>query len=75
MKDNNRPEVYIKKTANDGFVLVLCQVDNFAISGSSTEECNKVCAMIQKQMANELHNLGIIKGSNGLDIHQTRDYM
>ena len=31
--------------------------------------------MIQKQMANELHELGIIKRFHGLDIHQTRDYM
>ena len=26
-------------------------------------------------MANELHNLGIIKCFNGLDIHQTKDYV
>ena len=26
-------------------------------------------------MANELHDMGIIKRFNGLDIHQTRDYM
>ena len=31
--------------------------------------------MIQKQMANELHELGIIKRFHGLDIHQTRDYV
>ena len=68
-------EVYIKKTANDGFVLVLRQVDDFAISGSSTEECNKVRKTIQNQMANELHDLGVIKRFNGLDIHQTKDYV
>jgi hypothetical protein len=68
-------EVYIKKTANDGFVLILRQVDDFAISGSSTAECNKVRQTIQNQMANELHDLGIIKRFNGLDIHQTRDYL
>ena len=52
--------MYIKKTANDRFILVLRQVDNFAISGSSTEECNKVRQTIQSQMANELHDLGVI---------------
>ena len=68
-------EVYIKKTEDDGFVLILRQVDDFAISGSSPEECNKVRETIQKQMANELHDLGIIQRFNGLDIHQTRHYL
>ena len=47
-EEDGRPEVYIKKTANDGFVPVLRQVDDFAISGSSKEECNKVRATIHK---------------------------
>jgi hypothetical protein len=68
-------EAHIKKTANDVFVLVLRQVDDFAISGSNTDKCNKVRQTIQNQIANELHNLGIIKRFNGLDIHQTRDYL
>jgi hypothetical protein len=68
-------EVYMKKTANNGFVLILRQVDDFAISGTSREECNKVRQLIQNQMANELHDLGVIKRFNGLDIHQTRDYL
>jgi hypothetical protein len=70
-------QVYIKKTDdNDGFILVLRQVDNFAISGSSPEAWEKARQAIQKQMANELYNLGVIKRfSNGLDIHQTRDYL
>jgi hypothetical protein len=34
--DNHK--VCMKKTPNDGFVLILCQVDDFAISGSSTED-------------------------------------
>jgi hypothetical protein len=68
-------EVHIKKTANDVFVLVLRQVDDFAISGSNTDKCNKVRQTIQNQIANELHDLGIIKRFNGLDIHQTRDYL
>jgi hypothetical protein len=72
---NDEPEVYLKKTANDGFVLILRQVDDFAISGSSREECNKVRQIIQNQMANELHDLGVIKRFNGLDIHQARDYV
>ncbi len=56
-------------------VLILRQVDDFAISGSTKEECDKVGQIIQKQMANELHDLGIIKRFNGVDIHQTRDYL
>ena len=68
-------EVYLKKTADDGFVLILRQVDGFAISGSSLEACEKVRQTIQKQMTNQLHNLGSIKRFNGLDIHQTRDYI
>jgi hypothetical protein len=50
-------------------------VDDFAISGSSPEECNKVRETIQKQMTNKLHDLGVIKRFNGLDIHQMRDYI
>jgi hypothetical protein len=65
----------MKKTENDGFILILRQVDDFAISGSSPAECNKVRQTIQNQMTNELHDLGIIKRFNGLDIHQTRDYL
>ncbi len=68
-------EAHMKKTADDGFVLILRQADNFAISGSTPEECDKVRQTIQKQMANELHDLGIIKRFNGLDMHQTRDYV
>ena len=74
-KTEDSPEIYIKKTANDGFVLVLRQVEDFAISGSSTEEYNQVKQTIQSQMTNELHGLGIIKRFNGLDIHQTKDYV
>jgi hypothetical protein len=68
-------EVKIKKTKDDRFVLILRQVDDFAISGSSPEECNKVRETIQKQMTNKLHDLGVIKGFNGLDMHQMRDYV
>ena len=74
-KTKESPKIYIKKTTNDEFVLVLRQVDDFSSSGSLTEECNKVRQTIQSQMANELHNLGIINRFNGLDIHQTKDYV
>jgi hypothetical protein len=63
----------VKKTDDDGFILILRQVDDFAISGSSPEECNKVRQTIQNQKTNELNDLGIIKRFNGLDIHQTRE--
>ena len=43
--------------------------------GSSTEECNKVRATIQKQVASNLHDLGVIKHFNSQDIHQTRDFI
>jgi hypothetical protein len=51
--------VYIKNT-DDGFVLILRQVDKFAISGSSPEACNSVRQTIQNQMTNKLHDLGVI---------------
>jgi hypothetical protein len=57
-------------------VLVIQQADNFAISGSCTpEECNKLQQTMQKHKANKLHNLGIIKRFNGLDVCQTRDHL
>ena len=59
--DNNDHEVCIKKMADDGVVLAIEQVDNLAISGSWPEERNKVRQMMQKQVANELRNLGVIK--------------
>jgi hypothetical protein len=70
---NDNHKAHIKRTANDGFVLILHQVDDFAICGSTPEECDKVRQAIQKQMANELHDLGIIKRFNELDTHQTQD--
>jgi hypothetical protein len=48
-------EVCMKRTPNDGFVLILRQVDDFAISGGSTEKYNQVQQTIQKHMQNELH--------------------
>ena len=72
-KDDDSPQARAKKTADDGFFLVLRPAFHFAIPGSSPEECNKVRQTIQKQMANELHDLGVIKRFNGMDIHQTRD--
>jgi hypothetical protein len=71
MKTDEDHQVYLKRTEDDGFILILRQVDDFAISGSSPEECNKVRQAIQNQMTNELNDLGIIKRFNGLDIHQT----
>ena len=35
-KTEDNPEVYTKKTANDGFVLVLRQVDDFSFDKSTT---------------------------------------
>jgi hypothetical protein len=65
----------MKRTPKDGFVLILCQVDDFSVSGSSTEECDKAGQTIQKHTQNELHDLGIIKRFNGLDILQTRAHV
>jgi hypothetical protein len=72
---NNEHQIYVKQTDDDGFILILRQVDDFAISGSSPEACEKVRQAIQNQMTNELNDLGVIKRFNGLDIHQTRAYL
>jgi hypothetical protein len=65
-------KMHMKKTVDDGFVLILRQVDDFStISGNSPKEENKDRQTIQKQMANGLCNLGVIKRFNGPDLHQT----
>ena len=66
--------LYFKTTTEHGLVLLLRQVDDFLIGTKTEDIARAVQANIQLHMTNELHDLGIIKRFNGMDVQQTRDY-
>jgi hypothetical protein len=71
----HKPCLYFKHHKIHGLVLVLQQVDNFIVGAISMDLCLKIKQQIQDNMVNLLNKLGVIKGFNGLDIQQTRDYI
>ena len=56
-------------------VYLLRQVDDFAVASTNTSTSNKVIAKISEKLSVPMHNLGILKRFNGVDIHQGQDYI
>ena len=56
-------------------VYLLRQVDDFAVASTDISICNKVISMISAKLSVPMHNLGILKRFNGIDIHQTQEYI
>lgn len=56
-------------------VILMRQVDDFAIAASSERTCNILFDMIDEQLTIPLKRLGLINMFNGLDIQQTRDWI
>jgi hypothetical protein len=63
------------KRINGDLVLVLRQVDDFAIASTNPQHCKDTTQAIESRMQNPLNNLGVIKGFNGIDILQARDFV
>jgi hypothetical protein len=66
--------LYHKHIGND-LVLVLRQVDDFAIASTNPEHCKNTIQEIESRMQNPLNDLGTIKRFNGIDILQARDFV
>ena len=66
----------------DGKTVLVCrQVDDFAVASSEQSTAQKLIALINEQVTTEDQGIGSIRPSgvhckyNGLDVHQTRDYI
>lgn len=55
--------------------LFLQQVDDFAIVTNDAATTDFILAEINKHLHLPIHNLGIIKWYNGIDIDQTKHYI
>jgi hypothetical protein len=66
----------------DGQLVLVCrQVDDFAIASTSTQAAEKLISVINRHATTESKGIGIRDSQgiglryNGLDVHQTRDYI
>jgi hypothetical protein len=66
--------IYQNKVDGD-LVILLCQVDDFSIASTNPAHREKIRHDIEARMQNPLHDLGIIKRFNGIDILQARDFV
>jgi hypothetical protein len=62
-------------TINGHYTLFLRQVDDFAIATINEEEAHQIIMHINRYLRLPIHNLGIIKRYNGMDVEQTRHYI
>jgi hypothetical protein len=62
-------------TIDDQRVIFLRQVDDFAVAAKHQNTAQKLLDLINSRMHIQLKSLGIVTRFNGVDIHQTRDYI
>ena len=62
-------------TIDNKKVLLLRQVDDFAIACTDKEICERVITKIGKRLKVPLHQLGIVTRFNGVDVLQTKQYV
>lgn len=53
----------------------LRQVDDFTVAATTADMAHRFITMINQRMRIELKTLGTVTRFNGMDIHQTRDYV
>ena len=70
----HKPCLYSGKIDNET-VFLLRQVDDFAVSASHRDICDKVFASIQTKLTQPLKLLGVLTMYNGLDIAQHDKYI
>ena len=56
-------------------VLVMIQVEDFAIASTNKEICQEIISHIDKAMTIKIKDLGLIQRYNGSDVIQTREYI
>ena len=71
----HEPCLYVNKNFQGKTVYFLRQVDDFAVSSTSTSICNAVISAINSQMTIVIKSLGTVNRFNGVDIDQTREYI
>jgi hypothetical protein len=71
----HEPCLYYKHHPTHGLILILRQVDDFLVGAKTSTIANEVRQQIQSHMTNELHDLGIVKRFNGMDVIQTKHYV
>lgn len=66
----------------DGEIVLVCrQVDDFSIGSKSSAAAEKLIAVINKHAATESQGIGVVSKDgmsaryNGIDVHQTQDYI
>ena len=81
MKSTTQERNLYHGTIDGNTVLVCRQVDDFAIACTSTDVASKVIATINKHATTENQGIGVRTEAgmhsryNGVDVHQTRDYI
>jgi hypothetical protein len=66
---------YKRDETSNELILVLRQVDDSIISAKHHKAALDIKAQLQVHMTNPLHDIGIIKRYNGVDIQQTRHFV
>ena len=67
--------LYYKTTDDGKLILIIRQVDDFAVASTDTALCKSEISKIGEELLVPLNHLGLIKKFNGVDILQTRDYV
>ena len=71
----HEPCLYYHPNYNGSEVYFLRQVDDFAISASTTDIANEIIDRIDQHMSIKVKPLGIMSRFNGVDIEQSREYI
>jgi hypothetical protein len=70
----HEPCLYSGKV-DDHRILFLRQVDDFAVAADDADKAHRFIKMINERMRIDIKTLGVVTRFNGVDIHQTRDYI
>jgi hypothetical protein len=74
-KSTTHERCIYQKTVAGHKVLFLRQVDDFAVACSDTDISKEIIRQVGAQLQVPLNDLGTLTKFNGLDIHQSRDYI
>ena len=72
---SHEPCLYFQHHKTHGLILILRQVDDFLIGARNIKIATEVKEAIEKYMTNPVHQLGIIKRFNGMDVEQTKHFI
>ena len=71
----HEPCLYVNKNFQGKTVYFLRQVDDFAVSFTSTAICNAVISAINSKMTIDIKSICTVNRFNGVDVDQTREYI